>query len=52
MTRNAMETDCEVEWVRDCLLVDESSLWMPMMERGTDGDETYWMVSVGSDELE
>ena len=52
MMRNAMETECEVEWVRDCLLVDESSLWMPMKERGMDGDETYWMVSVGYDELE
>ena len=52
MTRNAMETECEVEWVRDCLLVDGSSLWMPMMERGMDGDEVYGMVSVGYDELE
>ena len=36
MVRKASETECEREWVRDCLLVDESSLCMPTRERERD----------------
>ena len=39
--RNATETERELEFVRDCLLVDESSLCMPMRERGTYGEVAY-----------